>query len=627
MFFSAYLGTDIGSVTWQEALNVYSRWLGLSLSIKSRRLDEKTLFLAWLNHNPPEVNRHLTQTQDQLIARTSGLISEEDYPAFATNMPAAISRNADLNDITIVASRRKRTLSVVIPVTTPQPFYYADNSDGYVFGDDLRLFPYLREMALDERAIFSLFQYGAVTPPLTIYKDVHRIPNGHIFELRFDYSHPKCTPFFLPTGCGDNLGRVSDPEIMVEQSLAKTLARVPSPAVLYFSGGVDSALLASQLLRLGRRDIQLINYSFGAEDKESCQALQIASHLGLECQQVTHDSNKVSEMLNRLGKDYSFPFGDFSAVPMNILVQESSTTKNDACTVIEGTGADGAFGLAATYADKQRIYALPRSMRRLARSAYAGLRLWKYSSKAERIAGFMSKSVLMSLEKAVVAQNPLEGIAYATPNSIRGDLDEAITTNLQVLGQEAPPPEQLSLLDLVWVCAGVMAAKSFDPLRVRGKQPFYPYLEFPMVSLSSSLSSEEKYESGEAKAPLKKLLARSIPEEWVYRRKSGFTPPYRQMFASAAVQEFLRDVVLSARNPVIEFCRIENVRAMVDRARRNQSLSVGACDFLWALTFTSGWLQQVPGATALMNHGSETLEIPEARWIDVSMGTSATPVS
>jgi asparagine synthetase B (glutamine-hydrolysing) len=239
----------------------------------------------------------------------------------------------------------------------------------------------------------------------------------------------------------------------------------------------------------------------------------------------------------------------------------------------------------------------------------------------------MSKSVHMSLERAVVAQNPLEGIAYATPNSVRADLDEAITTNLQVLGQEAAPPEQLSLLDLVWICAGVMAAKSFDPLRARGMQPFYPFLEFQMVSLSSSLSWKEKCKSGEAKAPLKKLLARSIPEEWVYRPKSGFTPPYRQMFASAAVQEFLHDVVLSARNPLIGFCRIENVRKMVDRARRNQSLSIGTCDFLWALAFTSGWLQQLPGATALTNHGSESLRIPDARWIDVSMRTSATPVS
>jgi asparagine synthetase B (glutamine-hydrolysing) len=317
-------------------------------------------------------------------------------------------------------------------------------------------------------------------------------------------------------------------------------------------------------------------------------------------------------MLNRLGKDYSVPFGDFSTVPMNILVHESMRENERASTVIEGTGADGAFGLAAAYADKRRIYSVPSSLRRLVRSAYRVLRLWKYSSKAERIAGFVSKSVDMSLGQAVVAPNPLESIAYSTPSFVRAELDEAIMTNLQVLGRGATPSEQLSLLDLVWVCAGVMAAKSFDPLRLRGCQPFYPFLQFPMLALSTSLSPDEKYESGEAKAPLKKLLAQSIPAKMVYRPKSGFTPPYRQMFASSDIQEFLRDVVLSPKNPLIDFCRIDNLKVMIERARRNQSLSIGVCDFLWALSFTSGWLQQLPNTTRLDNRRSENPTISHA---------------
>jgi asparagine synthase (glutamine-hydrolysing) len=568
----------------------------------------------------PQINLHLRQTQDYLIATTSAVIRKETCTELVGEMPAPI----DANDIGLIASRRKRLLRIVVPLTTPQPFYYARNNEGCVFGDDLRLFPLLRQTELDERAIFSLFQYGAITPPFTIYKDVHRLPNGHIFELPFDYFRPKCSPFFLPTTPRMNDEPRSQPEIIVEQTLREVLSELPSPAVLYFSGGVDSALLASELVKLGRSDIDLINYSFGPEDTESSLAVQIASQLGLECHQVTHDSTETSAMLSRLGKDYSFPFGDFSAVPMNILVNESLRHKNGACSVIEGTGADGAFGLAATFADKQRIYAVPSSLRRLVRTAYRLLSLWKYSSKAERIAGFMSKSVDMSLGPAVVAPNPLEGIAYKTPNFICTELNEAIVTNLQVLGQHASPSEQLSLLDLVWVCAGVMAAKSFDPLRRRGFRPFYPFLEFPMVCLSAALSPEEKYEAGEAKAPLKKLLAQTIPSHLVYRSKSGFTPPYRQMFASSEFQEFLRGTVLSARNPVIDFCQPKNVRAMVDRASRNQSLSFGACDFLWALTFTSGWLQQLPDATELKNDRPQILPIAFPSSEDARLQMSAT---
>jgi len=595
MFFSAYIGTDAGLSPWEDALRAHAAWLGLRWKIESRRLGERTyVSFGWLDQKPPDVTRHLKQIGNHLVARTSGDVSSMDYSVRVSDILDGMVHNGHSNDIRIIVPVNNGGLTIVIPPTTPEPFYYTRISQGFVFGDDVRLFRNLMEIELDERAIFGIFQYGAIPPPLTIYRNVHRIPNGHMFELPANLSEPTCTPFFQPTDRLRENGGTFNPEIRVQEALNEVLARTPSSTALYFSGGVDSALLASQLVRLGRTDIQLINYSFGTHDQEGCLARQMAKHLGLKYHQVTHDTGKVSELLNRLGRDYSFPFGDFSTIPTNILVQESLVPGDDPLTVMEGTGADGAFGLAAAYSRWKWIYAVPCPMRRMTDSAYGGLNLWKRNTRTERLARFVRKSVHMSLGHAVVAQNALEGIAYSTPDYIRADLEQAIRTKLEVLSAGAEPKERLSLLDLVWVCAGVMAAKSFDPLRIRGIQPFYPYLEFPMVSLSTSLSWDEKCEAGEAKAPLKKLLARSVPEEWVYRPKSGFTPPYKEIFGSKPFQDFLHDVVLSPRNPLIAFCRIENVTTMIERARHHQSLSIGACDFLWALTFSSGWLDQLP---------------------------------
>lgn len=595
MFFSAYIGSDAGLSPWEHALRAHAGWLGLKWKIESRRLSEQThVAFAWFDNKPPDVTRHLRQIQDHLVARTSGDVSSNDYSVRGSDVLYGMAHDGRSNDIRIVVPLNNGGLKIVVPPTTPEPFYYARISEGFVFGNDLRLFRYLTEVDLDEEAIFGIFQYGAIPPPLTIYRNVHRIPNGHVFELSSNLSEPTSIPYFRPTALLHENGGTFNPELRVQEALNQVLARTPSSTVLYFSGGVDSALLASQLVRLGRTDIPLINYCFSARDEEGCLARQMAQHLGLKYHQVTHDTRKVSEMLNRLGRDYSFPFGDFSTIPTNILVQESLAPGEASLTVMEGTGADGAFGLAATYSRWKRIYAVPDQMRRMADSAYRGLNLWKRNSKAERLARFVSKSVHMSLAHAVVAQNALDGIAYLTPDYIRTDLDRAILTRLEVLSAGAEPKERLSLLDLVWVCAGIMAAKSFDPLRIRGIQPFYPYLEFPIVSLSTSLSWDEKCEAGEAKAPLKKLLARSVPAKWVYRPKSGFTPPYKQIFGSAPVQDFLHDIVLSPANPLLAFCRVDNVKKMIERARSHQSLSFGAYDFLWALTFSSGWLDQLP---------------------------------
>lgn len=595
MFFSGYIGPISGLSPWENALRAHAGWLGLTWKIESRLLRENThVAFAWLDHKPPDVTRHLRQMRDHLVARTSGEVSSSDYSVRVTDVLHGMVHNGHSNDIRIIVSLNKGDLKIVVPPTTPEPFYYARISDGIVFGNDVRLFRHLMEIELDESAIFGIFQYGAIPPPLTIYRNVHRIPNGHMFDLPSNLLEPTCTPFFRPVDRVRENGGTFNPELKIQETLNEVLARTPSSTVLYFSGGVDSALLASQLVRLGRTDIPLVNYCFDVPDDESCLARQMAQHLGLKYHQVTHDTRKVSEMLNRLGRDYSFPFGDFSTIPTNILVQESLTPGETALTVMEGTGADGAFGLAATYSRWKWVYAVPGPMRRVADSAYGGLKLWKRNSRAERLARFMSKSAHMSLGHAVVAQNALEGIAYSTPDYIRADLDRAIITTLEVLSAGAEPKERVSLLDLVWVCAGIMAAKSFDPLRTRGIRPFYPYLEFPIVSLSTSLSWDEKCEAGEAKAPLKKLLARSVPAQWVYRPKRGFTPPYKQIFGSKPVQDFLHDVVLSPRNPLLAFCQVDNVKKMIERARNDQSLSFGTYDFMWALTFSSGWLDQLP---------------------------------
>ena len=208
----------------------------------------------------------------------------------------------------------------------------------------------------------------------------------------------------------------------------------------------------------------------------------------------------------------------------------------------------------------------------------------------ERAGRLLSRSAQLSLGQAVVAQNALERVAYTTPDDIQAQLRQAIHANFEVLNTGTDPRDHLSFLDLVWVCAGRMAPKSFDPLRGRGIRPIYPFLQPAMVAGSSALSWDAKCTAGEKKALLKRLLARHIPPEWVYRPKSGFTRPAHAVFAEPTMQDYLHDVVLSPGNPLLDYCRRDTVRQLVERSR-HRALGVGAYNFLWALTFTSGWLR------------------------------------
>jgi asparagine synthetase B (glutamine-hydrolysing) len=205
----------------------------------------------------------------------------------------------------------------------------------------------------------------------------------------------------------------------------------------------------------------------------------------------------------------------------------------------------------------------------------------------------------MSPGQAFLSQNALDGIAYDVPADVRTELDGALDGSVSPVSAGLDPAERLSMLDVLCVCAGRMASKSFDPLRLNGVDTIYPFLEPSMLAVSSSLPWSHKCAGGQSKALLKTLLAKDLPSEWVYRPKSGFTPPYRELLASRPLQNLLRDVALSPRNPLLEFIRVEAVREMVDRARDGQPMGLGVGDFLWVFAFASAWVcQTVPSVQA-----------------------------
>src|SRR6266566_84657 len=584
MFFSAYVGTDTGLPRWREALAQHARYLGLQVHIEGRRLgDGRTLSLGWLEYAPAVGSRgRLQETEQQVVAATV---------AFDGVAPD------EVNGATLTASLARAEIRVTVPPASPQQVCYGRTPHGYVFADDLRLFPRFMDVDLDERAVYALLRYGVIPPSLTLYKQVQRIPNGHQLRLSPATGEPVCTPTFHWADLPHPEREGPPAEQWVAETLDGLLARVPASTVLLFSGGVDSSLMAARLSRLGRKDVQLLNYCFGPEDEEGRLAVRIAARLGLECHQVHHDVRTAGDVLARVGRDYSVPFGDLSVFPTNVLVHEARALAGESRTVVDGSGGDGAFDLGGEYRKWQRVYGIPRPLRRWVDSAYRGLQLWKYRSPLEGAGRLLSRSTRISLLHASVAQDALERIAYTIPHDVHTALEQAVETGAEALSMGAEARTRLSLLKGMWVTSGRSAAKVFDPLRARGICPFYPFLQPAIVSFSSSLSWEVKYADGEDKVLLKRLLARDIPPEWVYRSKIGFTRSPRAVFAQASIQEFLHEVVLSPHNVLLDYCTRQTVRQLVERSHRH-ALGDGVYSFLCVLMVTSAWLRQVPSGAA-----------------------------
>lgn len=591
MFFSAYLGYKKNSLSWQTTVKAHAAWLGLKVHFSEKPLANDQVFsFGWIHHQPLIEKCHLREGGDLLLISLSpGTVPQEPYSSldqFTTDVTQKINTNQTFLALSVSSTQ----VQVVVPPTTPEQFFVTYDARGWVVGNDMRLLTRWAGFELDERAIYALLQYGAIPAPVTISKNVQRVPNGHLLKISADSTAPKFEPFFKPGSFPLNGAANQAPVAAVEAALDQILSRAPQSAVLYFSGGVDSTLLAARFKQMGRQDITLFNYAFGPDDPEAQLAMQLANHLGLKCEQVTYKPADLLLVLNTMGTVYAWPFCDRSVLPTSLLVQASLPYVEQSLFAVEGTGADGAFG---RWTPDGWWLQAPMPIQRVVAESYKVLETWQQKSRLERWGRYARRSTNMPpSQAAVMAQNALDGIAYHMPKPVRQSLSTAVTTYIEQLSEGLEDEGRFSFLDLVHVCAGIFAAKSFDLLRQHDVEVVYPFLEPPMVKVSCSIPYDQKCAPGESKTLLKKIAAQSVPAECIYRPKSGFTPPFGQILADPKIIDFIDSVVMSPQNPVLGLVDHGTVSKMLDRAQKKQPINVDTHKFLWAFIAASAWLNQ-----------------------------------
>jgi asparagine synthetase B (glutamine-hydrolysing) len=587
-----HVGDETDTSSWGELVNGFAAWLGLVPQIDCRTMpDGRKLSLAFLEH-PANVRLDLPIVAcSDFVVASSRRAREPQQTLSPGELWRRMERAPSRNEVRIAIKIDSGELRTSVPIAAPDQVFYSDSGRGFALANDMRLVTRWAGGRLDPAALFALLQYGTIPAPLSLSDKVVRIAPGHLLRWR-PHGSPVIAPLPGPADSPERVPAGAASEALLLQALDTELEQAPQDSVLYFSGGVDSSLLASRLRRIGRSDVTLVNFAFGPEDGEAKLAGQVASHLGLRCEHVFFDPGDVSALLARVGRDYSYPFGDDSTIPTNLLVHASVKALGSGRTVVEGTGADGGFGPVVRHPDLwQRLYAVPVPLRALLALGHSWTSLWRYLRRVPRLrmlASLAHKSMSMNVElAAVLSANAFDGVAYSIPSDIRTEIGALLEAPLRLWGAHLSPGERFELLDLIYVCAGRFAAKSLDPLRRAGMDPVYPFLEPGVLRASFRLPWAEKARSGEGKVVLKRLLAREIPEDWVYRRKSAFDAPLDSILIRHDVQAYFHDVVLCSKNPVLDLLDIRVIKAFIER-REPSSLR-----FLWTILFVSAWLSQM----------------------------------
>jgi asparagine synthetase B (glutamine-hydrolysing) len=428
-------------------------------------------------------------------------------------------------------------------------------------------------------AVFSILQFGACVPPWSPWQGVYRFMPGYRYR-----GTTIVGPIELPEMealSTTDLDRSADQVERLMDSILTDQLGDRTPAVL-FSGGIDSGFIACRLAALGRTDTILLNFSFSGRDEEAELASQMAQRLGLTYVRVSPSVEDVA-CLEEPGVRYPQPFADRSTGPAFALADGVYRLRgNDDWQLIDGTGADGAFGMGAKVRRWPHVYRLPRTVRQLASTAYQR-RLWQRPGRLEAATKILARSAQLPLLSASLAQNALSGRHYSSET--QHVVNEALR-GWTVGWSGGDQNQNLVAADLALTCANVFAQKTRPLLEREGHSVLFPFLDDAFVSMA--LGSLSDAPTGFAKAPLKASLARHLPKDMVHRPKSGFVDPkaevfYDELFLAHLSHAFSDSAVVA---PFIN----RNALALAHQSLgRGLPLPPQVLNFVWAVVFLDRW--------------------------------------
>ena len=248
---------------------------------------------------------------------------------------AFVERLRGMFAIVILDLRRKRLFAVRDRLGLKPLLYYADG-DNFAFASTLcALLPYLGDHArIAPEAIDAYLAHRYIPAPLTLAQGVRRLANGTYLTWEFGRGVPlELHAYWRPTSLVAEFQKTLDHAVALRTASDR-------PVGIFLSGGIDSAVVASSLVRQGYTNITAFTATFpGTAYDEGPQAARMAQALGLSHRAIPVEP-RLADDFDRIVADLDEPFADPSALPLWYLARAAT---EEVKVVLGGDGGDELF--------------------------------------------------------------------------------------------------------------------------------------------------------------------------------------------------------------------------------------------------------------------------------------------
>ena len=482
-----------------------------------------------------------------------------------------------------------------------KPLLYSHRPNGdLVFGSE---FTALLEhpsisREIDHQAIDAYLSFSCVPAPMTAYKEIRKLEPAH--WLRWKNGEIETRRYWRPDfskkiNLTEEEAIEETTRLLRESTSLRMISEVPLGAFL--SGGVDSSTVVALMAQESSTPVKTFSIGFEEQDySELKYARIVADHIGAEHHEFVVKPDAL-EILPTLVEHYGEPYADSSAVPTYYVSRE---TRKHVTVALNGDGGDESFAgyerytamrIAETYHKipwflRKPFVEFPMSLiptSELKRSRVRDAKRFLRAASMPRVERYFqwnsafdrtAKSELYTREFAAELNGhdaaDVLGKWFKTANG-SGIIDATM-----MVDQMTYLPNDL----LVKVDIASMA----NSLEARS-----PFLDHKVIEFAATLPEKLKVSgTADTKSFLKKVAARLVPREVIYRRKMGFGVPVGTWFRTE-MKDFVREALLSEKALNRGVVRPEAIRRYVDEhteSRQDHSFR------LWTLLMLELWFQR-----------------------------------
>ncbi len=437
-----------------------------------------------------------------------------------------------------------QTLSLYRDRVGVKPLFYYWKDDLLMFASELKSFHEHPDFdkTIDKKAVSQFLQKGYISAPLSIFKNVRKLPAGSFLTFSKDKKH-SITKYWDPNKVYQK-PRVNKSEKETEEELEAILKEsfqlrmvADVPVGVFLSGGIDSSIVTGMLAK--NTGQKLRTFTIGFEEKEYNEATfakEIADYLGTDHTEYICTEKEFKEIIPNLPEIYDEPFGDSSGIPTCLL---SNITRESVKVSLSADGGDELFGGYTKYEITKNQYPklekIPLGLRKFSSKLLkkvdpywieSNLKigpLKNYSNLSNKLPKFLDSMTAGSTEKFFhSASNYIssEALTKLYPNFQNGNHFDVQIEEDRLIGY-------LGLIDIHTYLEGDIMTKVDRATMQTALEGREPMLDHHVIEYALGLPDDLKIRGNTTKYILRNILFKYVPRELIERPKQGFSVPIK----------------------------------------------------------------------------------------------------